>query len=68
MPDDTPSKEEIRTALKRLGITQTELGKHVDAAPNVVSLWLQDKMTSKRLDAAIPAFLRGIEFGSTRAA
>lgn len=67
MPDGTPSKDDIRAVLKRLGVTQAELGREMHVKGPTISRWLDGDVKSARLDAAVPAFLRGIETGLSRA-
>lgn len=68
MPDDTPTREELRRSVRRLGLTQQSLADQFGVSQTAIALWFKGEVTSARLDAAIPAFLSGVELGMKRAA
>jgi transcriptional regulator with XRE-family HTH domain len=61
-------RAEIRTKLDRMGVLHKDMADACDVSKATISAWLKGDVSSPALDKAIPAFVRGLEIGSTKVA
>ncbi len=66
--NSTPTREQLRATLDRFKVTHLTAAEAIGVGRSTVSLWLQGEVSSPALDKAIPAFVRGLEIGSSKAA
>lgn len=69
MPDsNAPDRSEFRTALRRHGVPQKDVAETIGVSETTISLWLKGEVSSPKLDAAIPAYVAGLERSTAHSA
>lgn len=66
--NSTPTREQLRSTLERFKVTHLAAAEAIGVGRSTVTLWLKGEIDSPALDKAIPAFIRGLEIGSSKAA
>lgn len=66
MQDSTaPERSELKATLRRYGVLQREVAECIGVSETTIVFWFKGELSSPKLDAAIPAYVAGLERAAT---